>query len=79
MSKAFEDFIIARCTEIAKADSTCEELIIQIIEISLELKSVLTPSQYDIFLKYDKIIASLQAQLETITYKQALKDRDLLT
>lgn len=74
-NKAFEEFVIARCCEVIKDDLQCKELIQDIIAISQELKAILAPEQYNVFLKYDRKIAAYQARLETVLYKQGAKDK----
>lgn len=74
-SKAFENFVMARCEEILEANQTCADLKEKILAIENQLKESLSPDQK---CQYDKItdhVEELISLLSSVMYKTGFSDQ----
>lgn len=78
-SKAFNDFIQARCEEILQSNNTYTEINNSVIESEKNLKKSLNEKQKELFKDFDKKVNILHEYVITFIYKNGLQDRlDLL-
>jgi hypothetical protein len=73
-----DEYVANRCEEIVSSDNNCKRMNNEIISICKELRSSLTKEQFDIFLRYDNALSSNQSYIETIIYKQCIRDAAIL-